>query len=187
MVLEETLTGLERGRAQLDFRVVFHPDLKPTSHGVGFRFAVVDADVLLDGFFQFFFYFRLRFSEDIFDDGLSGFRIVTDSVSSLPAAVLSFADVLLLLQRCDFWTVKKPFPLTTAEQNMSRFFWNSSGSRKTAPVPCERDRSCFFRHFMERYKNAAICALVQAASGSKRPPPTPEVMPCSTAQATACA
>ena len=27
---------------------------------------------------------------------------------------------------------------------MSRFFWNSSGSRKTAPVPCERDRSCFF-------------------------------------------
>ena len=121
MVLEETLTGLERGRAQLDFRVVCHPDLKPTSHDVGFRFAVVDADVLLDGFFQFFFYFRLRFSEDIFDDGLSGFRIVTDSVSSLPAAVLSFADVLLLLQRCDFWTVKKPFPLTTAAQNIHVF------------------------------------------------------------------
>lgn len=144
---------------------------------------MVDADVLLDGFFQFFFYFRLRFSEDIYDDGLSGFRIVTDSVSSLPAAVLSFAavpflvcssfgmvsatfdneryrnqqrkaiqrrncyqkviiclavtsapnlclwrrnfcaagDVLLLLQRCDFGTVKKPFPLTTAAQNIHVF------------------------------------------------------------------
>lgn len=82
---------------------------------------MVDADVLLDGFFQFFFYFRLRFSEDIYDDGLSGFRIVTDSVSSLPAAVLSFADVPLLLQRCDFWTVKKPFPLTTAAQNIHVF------------------------------------------------------------------
>ena len=93
VVLEETLTGLERGRAQLDFRVVFHPDLKPTSHGAGFRFAVVDADVLLDGFFQFFFYFRLRFSEDIYDDGLSGFRSVTDCVPALPSTVLSFADV----------------------------------------------------------------------------------------------
>ena len=46
---------------------------------------------------------------------------MTDSVSSLPAAVLSFADVLLLLQRCDFGTVKKPFPLTTAAQNIHVF------------------------------------------------------------------
>ena len=46
---------------------------------------------------------------------------MTDSVSSLPAAVFSFADVLLLLQRCDFWTVKKPFPLTTAAQNIHVF------------------------------------------------------------------
>ena len=30
-------------------------------------------------------------------------------------------DVLLLLQRCDFWTVKKPFPLTTAAQNIHVF------------------------------------------------------------------
>jgi len=27
-------------------------------------------------------------------------------------------DFLAGLQRCDFWTVKKPFPLTTAAQNM---------------------------------------------------------------------
>ena len=57
------------------------------------RQAVVDADVLLDGFFQFLFDFCLRFSEDIFDDGLPCFGIVTDSVSSLPSTVLSFADV----------------------------------------------------------------------------------------------
>ena len=67
------------------------------------------------------------------------------------------------------------------------FYKNSSSSRQTAPVPYERDRSCFLRHFMERARNAAICALVQVAVGSKRPPPTPAVMPFSTAQATACA
>ena len=44
-----------------------------------------------------------------------------------------------------------------------------------------------FRHFMERARNAAICARVQAAVGSKRPPPTPVVMPFSTAQNTALA
>ena len=42
-------------------------------------------------------------------------------------------------------------------------------------------------YFMERARNAAICARVQVALGSKRPPPTPVVMPFSTAQATACA
>ena len=44
-------------------------------------------------FFQLFFYFRLCLAEDIFDDGFSSFRIVTDCVPTLPAAVLSFADV----------------------------------------------------------------------------------------------
>ena len=33
--------------------------------------------------------------------------------------------------------------LIPAVQNVSRFFWNSSSSRQTAPVPCERNRSCF--------------------------------------------
>ena len=45
----------------------------------------------------------------------------------------------------------------------------------------------FLHHFMERAKNAAICALVQVAFGSNLPPPTPVVMPFSTAHATACA
>ncbi len=38
--------------------------------------------------------------------------------------------------------------LISAVQNVSRFFWNSSISRQTAPVPRERNRSCFLRHFM---------------------------------------
>ena len=44
-----------------------------------------------------------------------------------------------------------------------------------------------FAYFMERARNAAICARVQVAVGSKRPPPMPVVMPFSTAQDTACA
>ena len=56
-------------------------------------YSIVDADVFLDGFFQFFFYFRLRLAEDVFDDGLASFRIVTDCVPALPSTVLSFADV----------------------------------------------------------------------------------------------
>ena len=59
-------------------------------------------DVFLDGFFQFFFYFRLRLAEDVFDDGLASFRIVTDCVATLPAAILSLADVPLAV--CSsFW------------------------------------------------------------------------------------
>ena len=69
------------------------PHLKPTSHGVGFCLAVVDAHIFLDGFLQLFFYFRLRLAEDILDDGLSGFRIVTDCVATLPSAVFPLADV----------------------------------------------------------------------------------------------
>lgn len=38
---------------------------------------------------------------------------------------------------------------------------------------------------MERARNAAICARVQVPVGSKRPLPTPVVMPLSTAQDTA--
>ena len=66
------------------------------------------------------------------------------------------------------------------------FYKNSRSSQQTAPVPFrKRDRSCFLRHFKERARNAAICALVQVAVGSKRPPPTPVVTPFSTAQDTA--
>ena len=77
--------------------------------------------------------------------------------------------------------------LIPAAQNMFRFLPEQDRHTQTAPVPCERNRSCFLRHFMERARKAAICALVQVAVGSNLPPPTPWVMPFSTAQATACA
>ena len=93
MVFQKTLAGLERGRSEFHLGVVFHPDLQPTSHGVSFRFAVVDADVLLDGLFQHFLDFDLRLAKNVRDDGLASFRIVTDCVPALPTSVLSFADV----------------------------------------------------------------------------------------------
>ena len=96
VVFQKTLAGLERGRSEFYFRVVLHPDLQPTPHRVGLGPPVVDAHVFLDGFLQLFFYFRLRFSEDIFDDGLASFRIVTDGVPALPSTVLSFADSSLI-------------------------------------------------------------------------------------------
>ena len=96
---------------------------------------------------------------------------------------------------------------TAACQNGSfAVFWSqvaiidSSGAKcvplftKTAAVHCKQPRfpmngtgAVFLRHFIERARNAAICARVQVAAGSKRPPPTPAVIPFSMAQATACA
>ena len=43
--------------------------------------------------FEFFLDLGLRLAEDIFDDGLSGFRIVTDSVPAFPASILALSDV----------------------------------------------------------------------------------------------
>ena len=95
MVFQKTLAGLERGRSEFHLGVVLHPDLQPTPHGVGLGPSVVDAHIFLDGFLQFFLDFRLRLAEDVFDDGLASFRIVTDCVPALPSTVLSFADVPL--------------------------------------------------------------------------------------------
>ena len=68
---------------------------------------------------------------------------------------------------------------------MSPFLPEQDCHTKTAPVPFrKRDRSCFLHHFMERARTAAIFTWVQVAVESKRPPPTPMVMPCSTAQDT---
>ena len=43
--------------------------------------------------FEFLLDLGLRFTQHVFDDGLAGFRIVTDCVPALPSTVLSFADV----------------------------------------------------------------------------------------------
>jgi len=95
VVFQKALRGFEGRWAQLDFCVVFHPHFQPTPHGVVLGPPIVDAHIFFDGFLQLFFYFRLRFAENIFDDGLSGFRISANCVPALPAAVLSLADVPL--------------------------------------------------------------------------------------------
>ena len=95
MVFQKALRGFVGRWAQLDFRIVFHPDLQPATYRVGLGPPVVDAHVFLDGFLQLFLDLGLRLAEDIFDDGLSGFRIVTDCVSSLPASVFPLADISL--------------------------------------------------------------------------------------------
>ena len=96
VILEKALRGFEGRWAEFHLGVVLHPHFQPCSHRVGLGPPVVDAHVFLDGFLQLFFYFRLRFSEDIFDDGLARFRIVTDGVPALPSTVLSFADSSLI-------------------------------------------------------------------------------------------
>ena len=108
VVFQKALRGLEGRWAQLDFCVVFHPDLQPTTHGVGFRPPIVDADVFLDGFLQLLLDRSLRLAENIFDDGLACLWIVTDCVASLPSSVLSFSDVALTV--CSsFWHGISPF------------------------------------------------------------------------------
>ena len=95
VVFQKTLAGLERGRSEFYFRVVLHPDLQPTTYRVGLGPSVVDADVFLDGSLEFFLDLSLRLAEDIFDDGLASFRIVTDCVPALPASVFPLADISL--------------------------------------------------------------------------------------------
>ena len=44
----------------------------------------------------------LHLAENVFDDGLAGFGIVTDCVPALPSAVLSFTDIALSV-RSSLW------------------------------------------------------------------------------------
>ena len=102
VVFQKALRGFEGRWAQLDFCVVFHPHFQPTPHGVVLGPPIVDAHIFFDGLFQLFLDLGLRLAEDIFDDGLASFGIVTDCVPPLPASVLSFADISLAV-RSSFW------------------------------------------------------------------------------------
>ena len=93
VVFQKALRGFVGRWAQINFCVVFHPNLQPTSHRVDLGPSVVDAHIFFDGFFEFLLDLGLRLAEDIFDDGFASFRIVTDCVPALPSTVLSFADV----------------------------------------------------------------------------------------------
>jgi len=93
VVFQKALRGFEGRWAQLDFCVVLHPDLQPCSYGVGFGPPIVDAHIFLDGFLQLFLNLRLRLAEDIFDDGLASFEIVTNCVPAFPSSILAFSDI----------------------------------------------------------------------------------------------
>ena len=60
--------------------------------------------------------FRLRFSEDIFDDGLSCLWIVTNRVPALPASILALSDV--------------PFPVCSSFRHDISLLCNSKPYRK---------------------------------------------------------
>ena len=142
VVFQKALRGLERGRSEFHSGVVLHPDLQPTSHGVGLGPPVVDAHVSLDGLFQFFLDFRLRFSEDIFDDGLSGFRIVTDCVSSLPASVFPLADISLAV--CSsLWHGISPFRNEQYRNQGNKATRKSNCYQKVIICPSEPRRLIF--------------------------------------------
>ncbi len=95
VVFDVAMIGQVGGWAHFDFGIVLIPHFSPVTHGVGLGPSVVDAHIFLDGFLQLFLDFRLRLSKDVFNDGLSCFWIVTDCVPTLPASVLSFADISL--------------------------------------------------------------------------------------------
>ena len=93
VIFQKALRGFVGRWAQLDFRIVFHPDLQPTPHGVGLGPPIVDADVFLDGSLEFFLDLSLRLAEDVLDDGFSGFGISANRVPALPTTILAFSDV----------------------------------------------------------------------------------------------
>ena len=83
--------------------------------------------------FSVFFYFRLRLAEDVFDDGLASFRIVTDCVPALPSTVLAFADV--------------PFPVRSSFRHGISPFRNEQ-------YPNQGDKATEKRN---RYQKVIIC------------------------------
>ena len=73
--------------------VGIEPQPYPLGHGVFTRADHIEMRTLFHGRFQLFLYLGLRFTEDIFGDGLAGGRIMTGGVAALPPAILTFTDV----------------------------------------------------------------------------------------------
>ena len=57
VVFQKALRGFEGGRSEFYSGVVLHPDFQPCSHGVSFRFAVVDSPRFPRWLFFSFFFF----------------------------------------------------------------------------------------------------------------------------------
>ena len=74
-------------------------------------------------------------------------------------------NALLWLQRCDFWTVKKPFPLTTAAQDIHVLF-------RKSPL-C---RNHFFE-WLKTLNSSTACGTVTLKSPPSRAFAAPHVHP----------
>ena len=95
VLLDHQMVAVCRGNSYVWLGVNVVPASQPCGDGI----LIGTADVnTLDRFqrgTQFCLAFCLRLAEDIFDDGLAGFWIVTDCVPALPASVLSFSNAAL--------------------------------------------------------------------------------------------
>ena len=142
VVFQKALRGFEGRWAQLDFCVVFHPHFQPTSHGVGLGPSVVDSHIFLDGFFQLFLDLGLRLAEDIFDDGLACFGIMTNRVPSLPTTILAFSDVALAV--CSsLWHGISPFRNEQYRNQGNKATRKSNCYQKVIICPSEPRRLIF--------------------------------------------
>ena len=74
-------------------RIEFIPRLQPCAERVLVCSPYIDAFRFRDRLCQLFFYLRLRFAEDIFNQSLAGLFVISGCVSPFPAPILALADV----------------------------------------------------------------------------------------------
>ena len=94
--IDDELVAVGGGCADVGLGIEFIPHFQPGGYCVFIGFSAdVQPLTLRHGCFRFFPNLRLRLTQHIFVDAFAGLWIVPGSVSSLPAAVLAFADVPL--------------------------------------------------------------------------------------------
>ena len=94
--IDDELVAVGGGCADVGLGIEFVPHFQPGGHGVLLGFSAdVQPLTLSHSDFQLFPDLCLSFTQHIFVDAFAGLWIVPGSVSSLPAAVLAFADVPL--------------------------------------------------------------------------------------------
>ncbi len=94
--IDDELVAVGGGCADVGLGIEFIPHFQPGGYCVFIGFSAdVQPLTLRHGCFRFFPTLRLRLTQHIFVDAFAGLWIVPGSVSSLPAAVLAFADVPL--------------------------------------------------------------------------------------------
>jgi len=95
VIIDVAPVGLVRRRPDLDFAHILEPFLHPLGNHVLALFGEVPFLTLCQRFFQFFLNLGLRFSQHIFENLLAGDGVMPSRVPSLPATILSLADIAL--------------------------------------------------------------------------------------------